>query len=141
MIVKASQRAGGSALAAHLLNTRDNESVEVAELRGLIAEDLAAAFAEMEAQARHTRCRKAFYHLAISPDQMQGLWTREQYDAFLGRVEEEFGLAGNARALVYHAKKGREHYRDEGRHHAHCVCRGSTPRPARPCRFTTTIPA
>lgn len=121
MIVKSSQRAGGAQLAAHLLNKRDNERVAVADIRGLLAEDVHGAFAEIEAQARATRCRKPFYHLAVSPDQVQGKWTEEQYLEFVGRVETAFGLENCPRVLVYHSKRGKQHYRDQGRDHAHCT--------------------
>jgi len=34
MLLKASERAGGRALATHLLNAHDNDHVEIHELRG-----------------------------------------------------------------------------------------------------------
>ena len=40
MIPFASQRSGGGDLATHLLNEQDNEYVEIADLRGAIADDL-----------------------------------------------------------------------------------------------------
>jgi hypothetical protein len=46
MICKASQRGGGRQLAAHLLNAHDNVRVEVADMRGSVARDLAGAFKE-----------------------------------------------------------------------------------------------
>ena len=38
MILKASQRAGGMRLAAHLLKTEDNEHVEIHEISGFVAD-------------------------------------------------------------------------------------------------------
>ena len=40
MILVGSQRAGASALADHLMNDRDNDHVELMELRGFMAETL-----------------------------------------------------------------------------------------------------
>jgi hypothetical protein len=46
LILKGNQRGGGQQLAAHLLNSFDNERVEVADVRGAIARDLSGAFGE-----------------------------------------------------------------------------------------------
>lgn len=67
MILKGSQRAGGADLATHLSNAFDNTRVEVAEVRGTVADDLHGAFAEFEAIAAGTKCRKPLYSLSISP--------------------------------------------------------------------------
>ena len=57
MIPFASERGNGADLAAHLQNAEDNEYIELADVRGAIAQDLHGAFAEWEAQARAlTRC-------------------------------------------------------------------------------------
>ena len=79
MILKGNQRGGGQQLAVHLLNSFDNERVEVAEVRGAVAQDLSGAFAEWAAEARGTKCRKNLYSLSLNPDQAQGHLTREQY--------------------------------------------------------------
>ena len=55
MILKGNQRGGGQQLAAHLMNSFDNERVEVADMRGAIADDLSGAFAEWAAQASATK--------------------------------------------------------------------------------------
>lgn len=109
MIPKGSQRAGGQQLATHLLNEFDNDRVEVAEVRGAIAHDLHGAFAEWSATAKGTRCRKYLYSLSVNPDPEQGPLTHAQYREFMDRAEEELGLAGQPRALVFHVKQGREH--------------------------------
>ena len=64
MILKGSQRAGGSDLATHLMNSFDNELVEIAELYGTVAGDLHGAFAEMEAVAAGTRAENYLYSLS-----------------------------------------------------------------------------
>jgi hypothetical protein len=110
MIPKASQRAGGQDLATHLLNAHDNEYVELAEVRGAVADDLHGAFAEWEAIAHNlTRCRNYLYSLSVNPDLGQGQLSRAQYLDYADRVEAALGLAGQPRALVYHIKEGREH--------------------------------
>ena len=58
MIIKASQRGYGSELARHLLNTQDNEHVEVHEVYGFASDDLIEAFSEADAIARGTRCTR-----------------------------------------------------------------------------------
>jgi hypothetical protein len=110
MIPKGNQRAGGQQLATHLLNAYDNDSVEVAEVRGAIAEDLHGAFAEWYAQAKGTKCIKYLYSLSINPDHTQGPFNREHYYDFIRRTEDYLGLAGQPRAVVIHVKHGREHW-------------------------------
>ena len=61
MIPKASQRGGGQQLATHLQNSFDNDNVELADLRGAIAQDLHGAFAEWYADSTATQCRKYLY--------------------------------------------------------------------------------
>ena len=59
MILKGSQRGGGSDLATHLMNSFDNSQVEIAEVYGTVAGDLHGAFAEFEAVAAGTNSRTA----------------------------------------------------------------------------------
>ncbi len=109
MIAKGNQRGGGQQLATHLLNAYDNERVELADLRGAVANDLQGALAEWSATAKATRCRKFLYSLSVNPDPRQGPLTRQQYVEFLDRAEKELGLSGQPRAVVFHTKEGREH--------------------------------
>ncbi|MEO0681820.1 MAG: relaxase/mobilization nuclease domain-containing protein, partial [Pseudomonadota bacterium] len=110
MIPFASQRGHGQDLATHLLNAQDNEYLELADLRGSVAEDLHGAFAEWEAEAAAmTRCRNYLYSLSVNPDRRQGPLPRELYAAYVDRIEEALGLAGQPRAVVFHIKEGREH--------------------------------
>ena len=110
MIPFASQRGGGQDLATHLLNAYDNESAEVAHVRGAIAGDLHGAFKEWEVQADTlTRCEKFLYSLSINPDPRQGPLTRDQYMDYIARTEKVMGLEGQPRAIVFHVKYGREH--------------------------------
>ncbi|MGQ4878904.1 relaxase/mobilization nuclease domain-containing protein [Billgrantia sp. LNSP4103-1] len=110
MIPFGSQRGLGQDLATHLLNAHDNERVEVAEVRGAIADDLHGAMTEWEALAHSlTRCRNYLYSLSINPDPAQGPLTAEQYADFINRAEEKLGLSGQPRAIVFHEKYGRAH--------------------------------
>jgi hypothetical protein len=119
MIPFASQRASGQDLATHLLNEHDNDQMEVASVRGAIAQDLHGAFAEWEALAHNlTRCRKYLYSLSINPDPAQGALTREQYADYIDRVEDRLGLTDQPRAIVYHIKPDKS---GEPREHCHVV--------------------
>ena len=110
MIPFASERGEGQDLAAHLQNAEDNEFIEVADMRGAVAQDLHGAFAEWEAQARAlTRCSNYLFSLSINPDQLQGRITREAYFDYIARVEAKNGLSDQPRAVVFHIKDGREH--------------------------------
>lgn len=106
MILKGNQRAGGADLATHLMNEFDNDLVEVAEIRGTVAQDLHGAFGEHEAVATGTRCTEPLYSLSINPS---APISRDQYRAAIDRIEQRLGLSGQARAVVFHVKHGREH--------------------------------
>lgn len=119
MITFGSQRGNGSDLAIHLANAEDNEYVEIAEMRGAIADDLPGAFAEMEAKARaFTKAEKWLYSLSINPDPAQGRLTRAQYLDFIERAETSLGLIGHDRAIVFHIKEDKTGYLRE---HCHAV--------------------
>lgn len=120
MILNGNIRAGGQELASHLLNDRHeidplqsrqsptigNEKVLVSEVRGFVADDLHGAFAEAEAIASGTRCKKPLYSLSINPSKTM---TQEQYAHAIDKIESKLGLEDQARAVVFHVKNGREH--------------------------------
>lgn len=106
MILKGNQRAGGDDLASHLMNLYDNDAMELAEIRGTVAQDLHGAFAEFEALATGTRCKQPLYSLSINPSQPM---SREHYAAAIDRIEAKLGLTNQPRAVVYHIKEGRPH--------------------------------
>lgn len=112
MILKASQRAGGKQLAAHLLNARDNDHVTVHELRGFVADDLTAALNEAYAVNRGTRCRQFLFSLSLSPPETEDA-PIEVFDHAIADIEAKMKLADQPRAIVFHEKHGRRH--------AHCV--------------------
>ena len=118
MILKGNQRGGGQQLAAHLLNSFDNERVEIVDVRGAVAQDLSGAFAEWAAEARGTRCQKFLYSLSLNPDQTQGHLTRAQYLELLERTERSLKLVGQPRAVVFHEKRDKDGILRE---HCHAV--------------------
>jgi hypothetical protein len=109
MIPKGNQRGGGRQLATHLLNQFDNGQVEVADLRGSVAQDLHGAFHEWFAQSKATKCRKYLYSLSVNPDLAKYDLSREQYLDLIARTERSLKLVGQPRAVVFHTKNGREH--------------------------------
>src|SRR4051812_22612906 len=60
----------------------------------------------VEALASGTRCKEPLYSLSINPS---APISREQYYAAIDRIEQRLGLSGQARAVVFHVKHGREH--------------------------------
>ena len=107
MILKGSQRSGGTDLATHLMNGFDNELVEIAQIRNVVADDLHGAFAEYEAAATGTRCKKPLYSLSINPPTPI---TKQQYLVpLLTALKKCLNLSGQPRAIVFHKKQGREH--------------------------------
>ena len=115
MILKGSQRANGADLAIHLMNSFDNERVEIAEVYGTVADDLMGAFAEFEAVAQGTKAEKYLYSLSINPpDEL----TREQYFEAIEAIENRLGLTGQPRAVVFHVKADKQ---GVPREHCHVV--------------------
>jgi hypothetical protein len=115
MITKGNQRGGGRQLATHLLNAHDNERVEVAEIRGAVAQDLHGAFAEWYAQSKATRAEKYLYSLSINPPRPM---SREDYIEFANQVEKRLKLDQRGRAIVFHVKPDKK---GVPREHAHVV--------------------
>ncbi|TRW95221.1 relaxase [Paracoccus sp. M683] len=108
MILKGSQRGGALKLAVHLLNERDNDHVELHDLRGFTANDLREAFREIEAVAKGTKCRQPLFSLSFNPPETE----RVGVPVFLEAIEEaetRLGLNGQARAIIFHEKEGRRH--------------------------------
>lgn len=112
MILKGSQRAGGVALARHLMNVADNEHVSVHELRGFVSDDLAGAFTEAYAISRGTHAKQFLFSLSLSPPETEVV-PIAVFEKAVSDIEEKLGLTGQPRALVFHEKNGRRH--------AHCV--------------------
>lgn len=112
MILKASQRGAAVAMGAHLLNTTENEHVEVHEIRGFVAEDVAGAMKEAQAIAQGTRCKQHLFSVSLSPPETERVPAAVFEDA-IDRIEKAHGLENQPRVIVFHEK--------EGRRHAHCL--------------------
>lgn len=112
MILKGNQRAGGMQLAAHLMNTRDNDHVTLHDIRGFVADDLSGAFKEAFAISRGTRCKQFLFSLSLSPPETENVPV-DVFDDAIEAIEQKLGLSGQPRAVVFHEK--------DGRRHAHCV--------------------
>lgn len=115
MILKGSQRGHGSDLATHLSNEFDNEGIEIAEVRGTVADDLHGFMVEIEAIAAGTKCTQPFFALSINPTEAM---SREEYARAVDAIEEKLGLSGQPRAIVMHEKMDADGITRE---HAHIV--------------------
>ena len=108
MILKGSQRGGARRLAAHLLNTKDNEHVEIHEIRGFIADTLREALDEAHAVSKGTRCRQFLFSVSLNPPETENVPVSVFEDA-IDRIESKTGLKGQPRAIVFHEKDGRRY--------------------------------
>lgn len=108
MILKGSQRGGATQLGRHLLNSTDNEHVEVHEVRGFMAQDLLGALQEVEAVSRGTRCKQPLFSVSLSPPEKESVRI-EVFERALDAIEERTGLTGQPRVVVFHEKEGRRH--------------------------------
>lgn len=107
MILEGNQRGGAKNLALHLLK-EENDHVEVHEVRGFVSEDLVSALNEAYAVSRGTRAKKFLFSLSLNPPDTENVST-EVFKATIERVEDEMGLSGQPRAIVFHEKNARRH--------------------------------
>ncbi|MGJ8628265.1 MAG: relaxase/mobilization nuclease domain-containing protein [Sulfitobacter sp.] len=108
MILKASQRSHGKRLANHLLNTAENDHVEVHSVQGFVSDDVMGAFLEIEAVAKGTKCRQPFFSVSLSPPS-GAIVSNDIFEDAATRLAEANGLAGQPRIVVFHEKDGRRH--------------------------------
>ncbi|CAI2717510.1 relaxase/mobilization nuclease domain-containing protein [Nitrospina watsonii] len=108
MILKGSQRGGARNLANHLLNQKENDHVDVHEIRGLAAESLRSAFLEIEAVSKGTQARQPFFAVTFNPPPHADI-TIDQFEGAFAAVERKMGLEHQPRAVVFHEKQGRRH--------------------------------
>jgi hypothetical protein len=95
----------GRGLAAHL-SKKNNDRVEVLDIRGAAIENLQEAIDDWRDLSKGTTCNKPIYHAQLNPDRDL---SREEWDKAIGIFEKEMGLEGYPRAVVLHEKEGREH--------------------------------
>jgi hypothetical protein len=108
MILKAKERGDAPQLARYLLDQRDNEHLELHEVRGFVSDDLAAAFGEAHAIAQGTRCDNYMFSMSFNPPEGENV-SIESFEKAIDQVEEKLGLQGQPRAVVFHEKDGRRH--------------------------------
>lgn len=108
MILKGKERGDASQLARYLLAMRDNEHVELHDVRGFVSDDLQGAFGEADAIARGTRCKNYLFSMSLNPP----VGAKVDVDAFeqaVAEIERKLGLENQPRAIVFHEKDGRRH--------------------------------
>ncbi|UWQ48652.1 relaxase/mobilization nuclease domain-containing protein [Leisingera caerulea] len=108
MILKAKERGDAPQLARYLLADRDNDHVELHEVRGFASDDLVSAFEEAEAIASGTRCKNHLFSISLNPPEGEQVGA-EAFERAIAQVEQKTGLAGQPRAIVFHEKDGRRH--------------------------------
>lgn len=108
MILKAKERGNARQLASYLMSMRDNEHVELYDLRGFASDDLNDAFEELDAIAGQTKCKKHLFSMSLNPPEGENV-SREDFERAVGQIEQKLDLHDHARALVFHEKDGRRH--------------------------------
>ena len=108
MIIKAKERGGGSQLARYLLTMRDNDHVELHDVRGFVSDDLLGALCEADAIAAGTRCQNHLFSISLNPPQSADV-SIEDFEKAAAEVERKLGLDDRPRAIVFHEKDGRRH--------------------------------
>lgn len=116
MILIGNQRGGAYDLARHFLKD-ENEHVEVHELRGFVSDDLNGALQEAYAISKATKCKQYLFSLSLNPP-ADAQVPIEDFEAAIERVENDLGLTGQPRAIVFHEKEGADGML---RRHAHAV--------------------
>lgn len=108
MIIKAKERGDAPQLVQYLLAERDNDHVELHDVRGFASDDIVAAFEEAEAIASGTRCHNHLFSISLNPPEGQQVST-EAFEQAIAQVEKKMGLEDQPRAIVFHEKNGRRH--------------------------------
>jgi len=108
VIIKAKERGGGAQLARYLLTMRDNDHVELHEVRGFVSDDLLDAFREADAIAAGTRCQNHLFSISLNPPQSADVSIKD-FEKAADEVERKLGLDDQPRAIVFHEKDGRRH--------------------------------
>lgn len=87
MIIKASQRGGGTQLGLHLLK-QENEHVEVHEVSGFVSESVMGAMKEAQAMAMGTRCKQPLFSVSLNPPETENVRT----EVIHGAIAASFSL-------------------------------------------------
>lgn len=108
MILKASQRSGDAALAAHLLNAEDNEHIEVHAIHGFMSVDVTGAFQEIRAAAQATNCKQYMLSLSLSPPEEANV-SNEEFEDAINKAMKRLGLSDQPHVIIFHEKNARRH--------------------------------
>lgn len=108
MILKAKERGDGPQLARYLLAMRDNDHVELHDVRGFASDSLAGAFCEADAIAKGTRCKNYLFSMSLNPPQGAAV-SAEAFERAIEQIERKLGVENQPRAVVFHEKDGRRH--------------------------------
>ncbi|MDJ1007370.1 MAG: relaxase [Paracoccaceae bacterium] len=108
MIIKAKERGDAPQLARYLLADRDNDHVELHDVRGFASDDLVSAFQEAEAIASGTRCHNHLFSISLNPPENEQV-SAAAFERAIAEVERKMGLEDQPRAIVFHEKDGRRH--------------------------------
>jgi hypothetical protein len=108
VILKAKERGDSPQLARYLLAMRDNDHVELHDVRGFVSDDLAGAFGEADAIAKGTRCKNYLFSMSLNPPQGAAV-SAEAFERAIAQIEQKLGLENQPRAVVFHEKDGRRH--------------------------------
>lgn len=111
MILEGNQRGGAKNLALHLMK-RENEHIEVYQIKGFASRTVMGALNEAYAISRGTECKKFLYSLSLNPPPTEKVTTQDFVKA-IDMAAKDLGLVGQPRVIVFHEK--------EGRQHCHCV--------------------
>jgi len=108
MLLKGSQRAGGTQLANHLLNANDNDHVSVYEVSGFMADDVHGAFREMQAVSKGTNVKQFMFSLSLNPP-MNETVSSDEFIETIDHIAKELKLDEQPRVVVFHEKENRLH--------------------------------
>jgi hypothetical protein len=108
VILKASERGDASQLARYLLALRENDHVELHDVRGFASDDLPGAFQEADAIAKGTRCKNHLFSMSLNPPENATV-AIDAFEQAIGEIERKLGLEDQPRAIVFHEKDGRRH--------------------------------
>lgn len=95
MIIKAKERGDAPQLVQYLLAERDNDHVELHDVRGFASDDIVAAFEEAEAIASGTRCHNHLFSISLNPPEGQQVST-EAFEQAIAQVEKKDGAGRSA---------------------------------------------
>ena len=108
MILEGNQRGGARQMARHLMNTQDNEHVEIYEISGFMSDSVMGALDEIYAVSRGTKCSQFMFSVSLNPPQ-DVIAPPEYFEKAIKQIEEHNSLSGQPRVVVFHEKEGRRH--------------------------------